>query len=212
MIPFAGHSAFEAFLLFVQADVELAEVARVVVARVALAQEVVGCGPDLDGVIQEQIEELNRDFKRFHKASNAKAEAPATSANAPNPTNKEEERFRRGSKADRLTIQDLLQYVPSGGSIQFSRSNNFAGFPFDWDSLSDFRRFLEHRSGPDHEFIDTELEVLRRDFRDKSSAFMRHLAKHTFRLSGATGESRWSSVPGEWEYQQPRTARIKLLD
>jgi hypothetical protein len=192
--------------------------------------------------LMSQVEELNRDFKRLHKAASAsvtatQVPAPPGVIPAPIPVQiAKTDEASRGLEADRRTLEELLEVLPSGGAIQFLRTNNFAGFPFDWEQLKDLDRFHHERSGPDNEFIDPEIESLRLDLQTKCSSFTGYLALNTWYLS-TPGEGRYASVPEEWESEQPerfervietihtqaqdvcdaydqliRTARRKLLD
>jgi hypothetical protein len=82
------------------------------------------------------------------------------------------------------------------------RTNNFAGFAFDFERLMDLQRFLYDRGGPEHEFVDPELEALRHDLRQKCSSLTAYLARNTWRV-GPPSERTLFSVPPEWETDQP---------
>lgn len=91
------------------------------------------------------------------------------------------------------------QTVPSNGTIRFLRTNNFAGFSFEWKRLEDIERFVEDRNGPDHEFLDLELEAARQRFRENCRALLVALATNTF---PTTNQDR-QAVPPEWEIEAP---------
>jgi pyrimidine deaminase RibD-like protein len=159
--------------------------------------------------LMSQVEELNRDFVRLHKAANAGMSAsrwPAPSSATPAPISvpkgQNDEDRNSGVEADRRTLDDLLEVLPSGGAIRFLRTNNFAGFPFEWEQLKDLDRFHHERSGPDHEFIDPEIESLRLDLRVKCNSLTRYLGLNTW-YHPAPGGGSYASVPGEWESEQP---------
>jgi pyrimidine deaminase RibD-like protein len=193
--------------------------------------------------LMSQVEELNRDFIRLHKTTIAREQPKPVAAPPPRviplpvqaPVDLSDQGHRKGRETDRRTLDDLLQVLPSGGTIDFLRTNNFAGFAFSREKLNDLNRFVDERSGPDHEFIDEEIESLREDLRKKCNCFLQYLALNTWRVGPSEG--RLFSVPEEWEYEQPerferaveiihsraqdvceaydgliRTARKKLLD
>ena len=159
--------------------------------------------------LMSQVEELNRDFRRLHKTASAGVTAKAVPdppgvipAPIPVPRDRSDRTRHQGMDADRRTLDDLLTVLPSRGAIQFLRTNNFAGFAFDWEELNDLHRFGYERSGPDHEFIDPEIESLRRDLQEKCNSLTGYLAMNTWAV-GPLGEGRYSSVPEEWESEQP---------
>ena len=158
--------------------------------------------------LMSQVEELNRDFKRLHKAgiasgTDTEAPAPPSVIQTPIPLPiAEAYEVNRGLETDRRNLEDLLEVLPSGGAIQFLRTNNFAGFPFDWEQLKDLDRFRHERSGPDNEFIDPEIERLRLDLQTKCNSLTGYLTLNTWYLP-TSGEGRYASVPEEWESEQP---------
>lgn len=105
------------------------------------------------------------------------------------------------AKADKRTLRDLLVIVPSSGTIAFLRTRNFAGFSFDWKSIRDIERFVGGRSGPDHEFLDPELEMARKKFRDECLSLLSALAIHTFPTNNADRQT----VPPDWEIEAPES-------
>lgn len=102
-------------------------------------------------------------------------------------------------EADKKTLHDLLAVVPSNGAMKFLRSNNF-GFSFDWRDLDEVATFFHDRSGPDHEFLDEQLEAARMRFRESCGTLLSTLALNTFPTNG---EHR-SAVPDEWEIEDPK--------
>jgi hypothetical protein len=103
------------------------------------------------------------------------------------------------AEADKKTLRDLLEIVPSNGPIRFLRSNNFGGFSFEWRRVDDIERFLYDRNGPDHEFLDSGIEAARKTFRKACRALLVALVTHTF----PTHTSGYQAVPDEWELDQP---------
>ncbi len=45
-------------------------------------------------------------------------------------------------EADKRVLGDFMEIVPSNGSIKFLRTNNFAGFSFEWKRLAGIERFF----------------------------------------------------------------------
>lgn len=69
-------------------------------------------------------------------------------------------------EADRATFADLQACLPSTGSIQFIREFSF-GFSLREDFLKDLESFAYERRGPEHEFLNEELEAQRKHLRAK---------------------------------------------
>jgi hypothetical protein len=84
-------------------------------------------------------------------------------------------------KADLGTLSDLLETLPSKGVIQWIRDTDFAG-AFDRAELEPISRFIHERSGPEHEFLDNEIENLRQKFRANCIRFKEELAAECFPL------------------------------
>jgi hypothetical protein len=104
----------------------------------------------------------------------------------------------RGVEADRQTLARLVELMMKTGSIDFLRTNNFAGWSFDWSRLDGVQECLL-QAGPEHEFLDVDLEQLREKFRMASHTFMKYTAANTF-VVGTGGRQ---GVPEDWEVQQP---------
>jgi hypothetical protein len=106
------------------------------------------------------------------------------------------------AEADRKILRDIMEKVPSNGSIGFLRINNFAGFSFERKQLHDIRFFLNERNGPEHEFLDSELEIARKKFDKECEALMHVIALNTFYKHEGL-----YSVPEEWEWENPSRFR-----
>jgi hypothetical protein len=102
-----------------------------------------------------------------------------------------------GLAADTKTLDALTSIMASTGSIDWLRQNNFAGFSFDWNRLRGLNEWAD-KQGPEHEFIDAELEALRKAFYLAANEFISTLGTETF----STGNGR-SSVPQEMEIHDP---------
>jgi hypothetical protein len=102
------------------------------------------------------------------------------------------------AEADRKVLRDFMETVPSNGSIRFLRTNNF-GFSFESARLEDINRFTYDRNGPDHEFLDPELETARKTFRGSCLSLLRALNGHSF----VTNREDREGVPSEWQEKDP---------
>jgi hypothetical protein len=103
-----------------------------------------------------------------------------------------------GIDADRRTLARLVELMGTSGSIDFLRTNNFAGWSFEWSRLDGLQQSLAH-SGPEHEFLDTDIEQLRVAFQAACHAFMKYAAFNTF----VVGSSGRQGIPEDWETEQP---------
>jgi hypothetical protein len=101
-----------------------------------------------------------------------------------------------GVRADRKILKSISDLMVESGSIEFVRRNNFAGWSFDWSSLRGIEEFAA-RGGPENEFIDTELEDLRKALHDSCRRLLGYLATNTFPIRDR------QSVPEDWEIDQP---------
>jgi hypothetical protein len=104
--------------------------------------------------------------------------------------------FGRGVSADRKILESISDLMVESGSIEFVRRNNFAGWSFDWSSLRGIEEFAA-RGGPENEFIDPELEELRKTLHDSCRQLLSILATNTFPIRDR------QSVPDDWETDQP---------
>jgi hypothetical protein len=104
-------------------------------------------------------------------------------------------------EADRKTLEDFLQILPSDGGIERLRDHNFAGWSFDYDWFSDINRFfLTRKDRPEYEFLEPDLERLRKELLQSISVLLRALSQHAFWVEGSNTRQ---SVPEEWETEQP---------
>lgn len=93
----------------------------------------------------------------------------------------------------------IREILPSDGSIAFIRTNNFAGFSFDWKIMDQLDDFIHESNKPEFKFIDEELENLRYDLTKNIDEFLSILSGNSFYLK----KSDRASVPEEWETDQP---------
>jgi len=92
--------------------------------------------------------------------------------------------------------------MPTTGSIQFIRENNFAGNSFFWEDLSDFDYVMNNISNPDVRFIDEQVEKIRKDIFEEVKKFRCYLATKAFTIE-VDDIHRRTSIPPEWEHEQP---------
>jgi hypothetical protein len=102
-------------------------------------------------------------------------------------------------ETDKHVHQLLLKLLPWGRSISFISNNNFAGFAFEKKRLDDLLEFEYHCRNPAFEYIDPDLEGLRKTLLTQVDQFTQTLGENSF----SSGNPGWSSVPAEWEETQP---------
>jgi len=99
-----------------------------------------------------------------------------------------------GRETDTQTLDALVKLMTSTGTIDWLRGANFAGWSFEWSRLEGIETFF-HQKGPEHEFIDNDLEKLRKTFYDAAKSLLVLLATETFPVG--TGDRQ--SIPEDWE-------------
>jgi 5-methylcytosine-specific restriction endonuclease McrA len=103
-----------------------------------------------------------------------------------------------GREADAQTLEALIKLMASTGTIDWLRGANFAGWSFDWSRLEGIEAFF-HQKGPEHEFIDTDLEALRKNFHAAVAKLLTLLATETYPV----GSGNRQAIPEDWEDEQP---------
>lgn len=101
---------------------------------------------------------------------------------------------------DQTLYDELIQLLPTGGVIAFLDQANMAGFSFLASKLDPLRQFYYEWDRPEREFINPELELLRKELWQKADKYLDIITTDTFSI-GPRAER--LSVPGEWEYEQP---------
>lgn len=101
------------------------------------------------------------------------------------------------------------ELLPPEGSISFIREFNFAGFAFEREKLNQLDAFTFYFTNPDFEFIDKDMETLRKEIYDKVVKFRGLLAVNTWPC-GSNNKS--SSVPPEWEIEQPERFNVVVRE
>jgi hypothetical protein len=112
---------------------------------------------------------------------------------------------------DRGILVDLMQMLPSEGIIEFLRSFSF-GNAYRQDFIDPLYQFIDLRGGPEHEFIDPQLEKSRKELRVAIQAFLSVLRKNTFRQREMAGNHTFCRIPDEWEMTQGRRYHQAIAD
>jgi hypothetical protein len=102
-------------------------------------------------------------------------------------------------ETDKQVYKVLIKVLPWEGSINFIRTNNFAGFSFKIDELKDLYKFEYICKNPSFEFIDPDLEVLRVNLLKLIDDFTYVISTQTFPIP----KSDRNGIPKEWELDQP---------
>lgn len=102
-------------------------------------------------------------------------------------------------ETDKQIFKLLVTILPWEGSINFIRTNNFAGWSFELARLDDLYEYEYHCKNPAFEFLDPDLEQLRANLLDLISHFTSTIAVETF----PTHNSGRNEVPEDWEFEQP---------
>lgn len=102
-------------------------------------------------------------------------------------------------KLDRKLFDKIRnELLPQNKTIYFLRHNNFAGFCFDLDNLDDLYNIENENINSDFEFLNPQLEEIKKQLIQNISHFTSTIACQTFPT--ITGRQ---SVPEEWELDQP---------
>jgi hypothetical protein len=104
------------------------------------------------------------------------------------------------AETDKRLLRGVMEMVPSGGSISFLRGNDFGG-PYRADDIEEIYSFVLRCAGPEHEFLDAELEKKRKKFWKDCQALLRVFGRHTFAIPPA--DSGLRGVPREWRFDNP---------
>lgn len=107
-----------------------------------------------------------------------------------------------GGEADSKTLAALIKLMTTNGCMDWLRGANFAGWSFDWKRIDAVEEFASRR-GPEYEFIDPDVERLRKVLYDASRQLMSLLATETFPV----GNGNRQAIPEEWESEQPERFR-----
>lgn len=93
-------------------------------------------------------------------------------------TGKKPEKVKQSHPNDVLLAKQLLEALPTNGVMSFLKGHDFLG-SFKSDSIEKMGLFAFEWSSPEHEFIDTELEALRKELLDGIVKFNHCVAIYT---------------------------------
>jgi hypothetical protein len=94
--------------------------------------------------------------------------------------------------------------------MRLLRGMSFASYSFSYLDLDGLDRLVSVANGVEHEFIDPNVEVLRKELAQAGRALFRALHGRTARLP----YNDWSAVPLHWEKDQPQryNEAVSVLD
>jgi hypothetical protein len=101
---------------------------------------------------------------------------------------------------DRKALDDLIQLMTETGTMRLLHDADFGGWSFPWHEVEGLDQFVRESQGPEREFIDLELEALRRDLVGASEAFLSAFTRNTHRVPWTP---RYRAVPRAWEDEEP---------
>ncbi len=107
---------------------------------------------------------------------------------------------RKLNKHDLELFNRLLNALPSDGSIKFIDEFNFAGWSFKSSNLDQLHKFCYEWTTPEFQFLNKKLEKLRAELHKKVVSYLNYHAVNTWVIKG---NPEYSSVPEEWEEEQP---------
>lgn len=157
-------------------------------------------------MIDDDVERYSVQLLRKWKAD---AEFEATDA-IENPNSYRGDTLRTHKlSADQKSLREIIELLPSGGvTIQQLKKYDFGGM-FNSVWFDDLQSFV-YRDGPEHEFLDNELEDFRLKMMKSSLEFLRNIALKTRHVS-ADG---WRRVYGSDEVEKREEFKFtqKLLN
>lgn len=99
-------------------------------------------------------------------------------------------------KADRTTLEAIQRALPSN-TIEWIHTQDF-GNGFWWKTIKDVENFNYRHTGPEHEFLDAELEHLRNRLRKAIDNFM-NLASWYTASDDPGGEHDYRKIPDQYD-------------
>ncbi len=103
-------------------------------------------------------------------------------------------------KADSRLFAEFKEVLPSNGSIGFINEQNMAGFSWPKKKLDDLKDFYYKWNNAEYEFLDSELESLRRCLYELIGDYLEQIATNTF----PANDLEYQTVPPEWETEYPK--------
>lgn len=112
--------------------------------------------------------------------------------------------------ADKNLFSQFVALLPSSnGVIQFLNENNMAGFSFKRETFDPLKDFCALWDNAEHEFHEQTLEELRKHLLTKANEYCVLLALETWPVNS---DPQRSTVPPEWEYEDPERFRKVVGD
>ena len=81
--------------------------------------------------------------------------------------------------ADKKLFEDFLNQLPSSGSIEFLKNHSFENI-FNLDELEQVRKIYHTWNGAEYEFLDDNIEALRKDLFNKIEKFIYESSMKTY--------------------------------
>ena len=104
----------------------------------------------------------------------------------------------RQRELDKDVLERLRAMLPRDKGLYFIRTFDYAA-AFDKDRHDFLRDFTRYFTGPEHEFVDADLEGLSQTLRHTVGQFLTELDRNTWPIDKG---SPVRSIPEEWSYQQ----------
>lgn len=99
---------------------------------------------------------------------------------------------------DKCLFDALRKNLSFEGKTHFLKTHDFGG-EFKSCELDKIKEFEHNWVGPEHEFIDQELEAKKKKLHEKVSSFMNAIRKYTF-----TEGNGWQRIPKEWRFEKEK--------
>ncbi len=116
-----------------------------------------------------------------------------------------------GRETDRETLRELIAFMSESNALRFLRGVRFASHSFvNWE-LIDLEQLARSSNGAENEFIDPDVEALRKDLVSAAEAFFEIVYIHTRRVPW---NENCRAVPEEWETKelQRYEEAVRVLD
>ena len=108
---------------------------------------------------------------------------------------------------DKKLYDELINLLPTSGIIWFLDQNNM-GEAFVDTTFDPLRTFNNEWNCVEREFINTNLENLRKDLWEKIDEYLRIVRRETWHVGNSM---RLKSIPSEWQFENPERFR-KIVD
>jgi hypothetical protein len=109
---------------------------------------------------------------------------------------------------DRNLFNKIRNDLEMTSLIAQVKSNSFSNAPVEIEQLIKLLRPIEENNRADFEFLNPELNKLKNNFIDALGTFELSTSRYLFGVKGNAG---WTSIPSEWEYDQPERMEEAFL-